>query len=276
MLSLELKDAYIYNLYSDIFAYDDTTDSEDRTIIQRDLALNGTNENEEDFKIKIHSLGTDNNIDGDFGNDFITEMILSIVSRKDEFKELCLDEFIEKLKEITNYYACEDDGCNFRKIKVTLRMVVDSGDIESTNDEPQLYIETKLPSNIINSDTVLITILDYEAFVSKIGNTFIKDSPDTNVIIDSFACGANGDFRFIAKMAEEKDWGHLDQSRNQELVEFANGVLKENIQYKGAWAVPEMTLKRILDKQEDGDNAGQLPHIKTLWGRGNSKVKTRG
>ena len=257
MLSLELKDAYIYNLYSDIFAYDDTTNSEYRTIIQRDLALNGTNKNEEDFKIKIHSLGTDNNIDGDFGNNFITEMILSIISRKDEFKELCLDEFIEKLKEITRYYVYEDNGDNFRKIKVALRMVVDSGDIESTNDEPQLYIKTKLPSNIINSDTALITILDYEAFVSKIGNTFIKDNPDTNVIIDSFACGANGNFRFIAKMAEEKDWDYLDQSKNQELVTFANNVLKDNIKYKGAWAVSEMTLKRILDKQDDGDNTDE-------------------
>lgn len=264
MLSLELKDACIYNIYSDIFAYDDTTEIENRIIIQRDLVLNGTNKNKKDFKISIHSVGTDNNIDGDFGNDFITEMILSIVDRRDKFKELDLNEFIEKLKEISRYYSYEGDGYNFRKIKVTLRMVVGSGDIESTNDEPQLYIETKLPSNIINSDTVLMTILDYEAFVSKIGNTFIKDNPDTNVIIDSFACGANGDFRFIAKMAEEKDWAYLDQSRNQELVEFANGVLKENIQHKGTWAVSEMTLKRVLDKQEDGDDAGQLPHIKTL------------
>lgn len=257
MLSLKLKDAYVHSLYSDIFAYNDSTNFDDRTIIQIDLVFNGTNKNKESFKIKIHSVGTDNNFDGDFGNDFTTEMILSICDRRDKFKELCLDEFIEKLKEITQYYSYEDDGYNFRKIKVTLSVVVDNGSIDPTNNEPKLYIETKLPSDIVDSDTVLITIFDYEAFVSKIGNAFIENNPNTNVVIDSFACGSNGDYRFIIKMAGTKDWGHLDQSNNQDLVEFANNVLRENIQYKNAWAVAEMTLKRILYQQEnDGDIDG--------------------
>lgn len=257
MLSLQLKDAYIHSLYSDIFAYDDTTDSEDRTIIQRNLVLNGTNKNEEDFKINIHSIGTDNNIDGDFGNDFILELVLSLISRADKFRELCLNEFIEKLKEITNYYSYRYSDYSFRKIKVTLSIILNNSDIEPANDEPQLFIETKLPSDITNNDTVLITILDYRELVSKIGNTFIKDNPDTNVVIDSFACGSNGNARFITKRAGAKDWGYLDQTKNQDIVEFANGVLRENIKYKGAWAVAEMTLKRILDKQEDGENSDE-------------------
>lgn len=246
MLNLKLKDAYIHGLYSNIFAHDDTTDLEDRIIIQRDLVLNGTNKNKEDFKINIRSVGTDNNIDGDFGNDFITEMILSIIDRRNEFKELNLDEFIEKLKEITSYYSYEDDDCNFRKIRIALNITVNEqnnfcGDIKSN-----LSVETTLPSYIVSDNTVLITILNYEAMVSELVNAFIKNHPDVNIIVDSFACGSNGDFRFIAKKVESKDFYHLNQSENQELLKFANNILKENAKYKNAWAVSEMTLERIL------------------------------
>lgn len=246
MLNLKLKDAYIHSLYSDIFAHDDTTDLEDRIIIQRDVVLNGTNENEEDFKINIHSLGTDNNIDGDFGNDFITEMILSIIDRRDEFKELDLDEFIEKLKEITSYYSYEDDGYNFRKIRIALNMTVNEQDNFCGDIKSNLSVETILPSYIVSDNTVLITILNYEAMVSELVNAFINNHPDVDVIVDSFACGANGNFRFIAKKAGSKDFYHLNQSKNQKIVKFANNVLKENAKYKNAWAVSETALEKIL------------------------------
>lgn len=248
MLNLELRDAHIHSLYSDIFVHDDTTDSEDRIIIQRDVVLNGTNENEEDFKINIHSLGTDNNIDGDFGNDFITEMILSIIDRRDEFKELDLNEFIEKLKEITRYYSYEDDGYNFRKIKITLNMAINEQDNLWAGIKSNLSIETTLPDYIISDNTVLITVLDYRAMVSKLVNTFIKKHPNVDIVVDSFACGAVGDNRFIIKMAESKDFYCLDQSKNQKIVNFANSILKENAKYKDVWAVSEMALERILDK----------------------------
>ena len=254
MLSLELKDAYIHSLYSDIFAYNDSANSVDRIIIQRDLVFNGTNKNKESFKINIRSVGTDNNIDGDFGNDFITEMILSIVDRKDKFKSLSLNEFIEKLKEITSYYSCEDDGDNFRKIKISLNMAINEQDNLCTDIKSNLSIETTLPDYIVSDNTVLITILNYEAMASKLAKGFIKNHPDIDFIIDSFACGSVGDLRFIAKMAGSKDFYYLNQSKNEELVNFANNVLKENAKYKDVWAVSEMTLKRILDKQEDGDD----------------------
>lgn len=257
MLSLELKDAYIYNLYSDIFAHEDTTDSEDRTIIQRDLVLNGTNKNKEDFKISIHSVGTDNNIDGDFGNDFITEMVLSMIDRKEEFKKLTINEFVEKLKEITSYYSCEDDGDNFRKIRISLNMAINEQDNLCADIKSNLSIETTLPDHIVSDNTVLITILHYEAMASKLAKGFIKNHPDVDFIIDSFACGSVGDSRFIIKMAESKDFYCLNQSKNEELVKFANNVLKENAKYKGAWAVSEMTLKRILGEQKDGENTGE-------------------
>lgn len=246
MLNLELKDAYINSLYSDISAYDDTTDLEDRIIIQRDLVLNGTNKNKEDFKINIRSVGTDNNIDGDFGNDFVLELILSIIERADQFKELNLDEFIEKLKEITSYYSYEDDDCNFRKIRIALNMTVNEQDNFCIDIKSNLSVETTLPSYIVSDNTVLITILDYRAMVSKLVNAFIKNNPDVDIIVDSFACGAVGDSRFIVKMAESKDFYYLDQSKNQKIVKFANNVLKKNAKYKDAWAVSEMALERIL------------------------------
>lgn len=257
MLSLELKDAYIYNLYSNIFAYDDTADVEERTIIQRDLVLNGTDKNKEDFKISIHSLGTDNNINGDFGNDFITEMVLSIVDRRDEFKELDLNEFIEKLKEITRYYVCEDDGDNFRKIKVALNMAISEQDNLCADIKSNLSIETTLPDYIVSDNTVLITILHYEVMASKLAKGFIKNHPDVDFIIDSFACGSVGDSRFIVKMAESNDFYCLNQLKNEEIVNFANNVLKENAKYKNAWAVSEMTLKRILYNDEDGGDTNE-------------------
>lgn len=246
MLNLELKDAYINSLYSDISAYDDTTDLEDRIIIQRDLVLNGTNKNKEDFKINIRSVGTDNNIDGDFGNDFILELILSIIERADQFKELNLDEFIEKLKEITSYYSYEDDDCNFRKIRIALNMAINKQDNFCIDIKTNLSVETTLPSYIVSDNTVLITILDYRAMVSKLVNAFIKNNPDVDIIVDSFACGAVGDSRFIIKMAESKDFYCLDQSKNQKIVKFANNVLKENAKYKDVWAVSEMILEKIL------------------------------
>lgn len=113
--------------------------------------------------------------------------------------------------------------------------------------ELDLSTETILPDYIIGNNTVLITILDYETFVSRLVNNFIKDNPDVNIIVDSFACGAVGDSRFIAKKVGSKDFYHLNQSENEELVKFADNILKENIKYKNAWAVSEITLERILN-----------------------------
>lgn len=255
MLNLELKDAYINSLYSNISAHDDTTDLKDRTIIQRDLVLNGISKSKENFKINIHSIETDNNIDNetdnnvdnDFGNDFIIEMILSIINRADKFKELCLDEFVEKLKEITSSYSYEDDDYNFRKIRIALNMAVNEQDNFCVNIKSNLYVETTLPDYIVSDNTVLITILDYRAMVTKLINAFVKNHPDVDIIVDSFACGAVGDYsRFVIKMAESKDFYYLDQSKNQKIVKFANNVLKENAKYKDAWAVSQIALERIL------------------------------
>lgn len=115
------------------------------------------------------------------------------------------------------------------------------------NIEFDLSIETVLPNHIVGDNTVLITILDYRTFVSRLVNDFIEDNPDVNIIVDSFACGSNGNFRFIAKKADSKDFYHLVQSENKELVEFASGVLEKNAKYKNMWAVSEITLERILN-----------------------------
>lgn len=187
-------------------------------------------------------------------------MILSIIDRRNEFKKLDLNEFVEKLKEITRYYAYEDDGDNFRKIKISLNMAINEQDNLCADIKSNLSIETTLPDYIISDNTVLITILHYEAMASKLAKGFIKNHPDVDFIIDSFACGSVGDSRFIVKMAESKDFYCLNQSKNEELIKFANNVLKENAKYKGVWAVSEIALKRILDKEEDGENIDEYEY----------------
>ena len=126
-------------------------------------------------------------------------------------------------------------------------MTVNEQDNFCDDTKSNLSVETILPSYIVSDNTVLITILDYRTMVSKLVNTFIKNHPDVDIIVDSFACGAVGDYsRFVIKMAESKDFYYLDQSKNQKIVKFANNVLKKNAKYKDAWAVSKMALERIL------------------------------